>query len=117
MRAILYLKQILLTHPHLKKYHFPICAKRVELAWGLRAGGPGPRLGSSGARQHRSSLREGAASHQEKNACIYLAITICYTSVGVSEASEPQYSKAPCPCRQLISGPEPLLELLASALH
>lgn len=40
MRPILYLKQILLTHPHLKKYYFPICAKGVELEGGLRDGGP-----------------------------------------------------------------------------
>lgn len=31
MRAILYLKQILLTQPYLKKYYFPICVKCVEL--------------------------------------------------------------------------------------
>lgn len=38
MRAILYVKQILLTHPHLKKYYFPICAKCTEPLWGLCAG-------------------------------------------------------------------------------
>lgn len=36
MRAILYLKQILLTQPHLKKYYFPICAKCVELVGDCR---------------------------------------------------------------------------------
>lgn len=62
-------------------------------------------------------LERGGCKPPGNCACIYLAITICYTSVDVSEASEPQYSKAPCPCHQLFSGAEPLLELLASALH
>lgn len=36
MRAILYLKQILLTQPHLKKYYFLISAKCVELVGDCR---------------------------------------------------------------------------------
>lgn len=39
MRAILYLKQILLTYPHLK--YFPSCARRME----QQLQGFGPRLG------------------------------------------------------------------------
>lgn len=87
MRAILYLKQILLTHPHLKKNYFPICAKRAELAWGLRTGGPVlGRVGALGPhQQHRGWKSPG------NWAGIYGAITIHYTAGSIRTASEHQY--------------------------
>jgi len=70
MRAILYLKQILVTHPHLKEYYVPIGAKRTEPVWGLRTGGS-PRAGVSTVSGQlwgpaaQAEREEGAGSQRE----------------------------------------------------
>lgn len=74
MRAILYLKQILLTHPHLKKYRFPICARRTELACQLHA--RGPLLGQSHGQGAQGAAAQGRLGKRGKkpSACIYMAV-------------------------------------------
>lgn len=74
MRAILYLKQILLTHPHLKKYCFPICARRTELACQLHA--HGPLLGQSHVQGAQGPAAQGRLGKRgEKSAaCVYVAV-------------------------------------------
>lgn len=77
MSAILYRKQILLTQPQLKKYYFPICAKRVEPAWGLRAGAPvlgwGGQTASGGLRGSRAPPAQVELEREvNRNLCLYL---------------------------------------------
>lgn len=116
MRAILYVKQILLTHPHLKKYDFPICAKGTELLWGcVLEWGDRTASGEPWHRAAQAELEKGLES--SRRARVYWAVNVCSTSADISKASEPQDWKASYPCHQLYSGPEPLPELLPSALH